>query len=98
MSLYYLLILIHLTYVVSSSPFPDQMLHSNEETTVLQNLQRLGFQSTWIPPPFQASKQIPLHSLMPYACNFSKIDSFTVSKHYGLVGFQSKTYTEQYFP
>ena len=35
---------------------------------------------------------------MPYACDFSKIDSVTESTQYGLVGFQSKTYTQQYFP
>jgi len=98
MSLYLLLIFIHSIYLVSSSPFPDQMLHRNEETTVLRNLHRLGYQTTRIPPQIQASKQIPLHSLMPYASNFSNIDSFTISKHYGLVGFQSKTYTQQHFP
>jgi len=76
------------------SPFPDQMLHSNDETTVLNNLHKLGYQTTRIPRQIQASKQISLHSLMPYACDFSKIDSFTESKQYGLVGFQSKTYTQ----
>ena len=35
---------------------------------------------------------------MPYACDFSKIDSFIESTQYGLVGFQNKTYTQQYFP
>jgi len=35
---------------------------------------------------------------MPQKCNLSRIDSYTVSIQYGLVGFQSKTYTEEYFP
>jgi len=98
MYLHLLSILIQLICLVSSSPFPDQMLHSDEETTVLRNLHHLGYQTTRIPPQIQASKQIPLHSLMPYACNYSNIDSFTLSEHYGLIGFQSKTYTRQYFP
>jgi len=74
------------------------MLHSNEETTALKNLHNLGYRTTYISQEDQVRKQIPLHSLMPYACDFSKIDSFTESKLCGLVGFQSKTYTQQYFP
>jgi len=84
---------------VHLSPFPDQMLHSNEETTVLNNnLHNLGYETTHIPRREQVRRRIPLHSLMPYTCDFSKIDSITESTQYGLVGFQSKTYTQQYFP
>jgi len=74
------------------------MLHSNDESTVLRNLHGIDYQTTHIPPRLQASKQFPLHSLMPNACNLSKIDSYTISKHYGLVGFQSEKYTELYLP
>jgi len=46
----------------------------------------------------QVSNNFSLHSLMPHNCNLSRIDSYTVSTQYGLVGFQSKTSTEKYFP
>ena len=35
---------------------------------------------------------------MPHACEISKIDSVTKFSQYGLVGFQSETYTQRYFP
>jgi len=91
-------ILMLITTTVHSSPFPDQMLHSNEENTVLNNLHTLGYETTHIPRQQQVSRQIPLHTLMSQACDRSKIYSVTKSTQYGLVGFQSKTYTQQYFP
>ena len=87
-----------ITATVNPSPFPDQMLHSNEENTVLNNLHTLAHETTQIPKQQQVSRQMPLHTLVPHACDLSKIDSITESTQYGLVGFQSKTYTQQYFP
>jgi len=80
------------------SPFPDQMLHSTDESIILQRLRQSGYTMTSIPSTIQASKNFFLHSLMPQKCNLSRIDSYTVSTQYCLVGFQSKTYTEEYFP
>ena len=82
-----------LLHFVHPRPFPDQMLHGTDETTVRHALQRAGYQTTNIPTPTQVSRSIPLHSLMPYQCNFSQIDSFTVSPTYGVVGFQSHVYS-----
>jgi len=103
MFLYITLILTLITNPVHPSPFPDQMLHSNEENTVLNNLHTLGYETTRNPRQQQVSRQIPLHTLMPRACDLSKIDSVTKSTQYGLVGFQVfhlvgfQTYTQQYF-
>ena len=36
-------------HFVHPSPFPDQMLHGTDETTVRQALQRAGYQTTDIP-------------------------------------------------
>jgi len=80
------------------SPFPDSMLHSTDESIILKALQKNGYTTANIPSPMQVSKNFSLYSLMPHKCNLSRIDSYTVSKQYGLVGFQSKTYTEEYFP
>jgi len=80
------------------SPFPDHMLRSTDESIILQRLQQNGYTMTSIPSTMQASKNFSLHSLMPQKCNLSRIDSYTVSTQYGLVSFQSKTYTEEYFP
>ena len=93
-----LLLMSHLIHLASTSPFPDRMLHGTDETTVLSELHRVGHHTTSIPRQLQASKQIPLHSLMLQKCNFSQIDSYTLPPQYGLVGFQSKTYTQHYFP
>jgi len=98
MFLHKLLILFLIIVTVHSSPFPDQMLHSNDENTVLYNLQTLGYETTQIPKQQQVIRQIPLHTLMPHACKFSKIDSVSRFPQYGLVGFQSETYTQRYFP
>ena len=80
------------------SPFPDSMLHSTDESILLRKLQQNGYTTTSIPTTMQVSNNFSLHSLMPHKCNLSRIDSYTVSTQYGLVGFQSKTYTEEYFP
>jgi len=40
-----------LLHSVDPSPFPDQMLHGTDETTVRQALQRAGYQTTNIPTP-----------------------------------------------
>ena len=52
---------------VHPTPFLDQMLHSNEENTVLNNLHTLGYETTHIPRQQQVSRRIPLHTLMPHA-------------------------------
>jgi len=59
------------------------MSRHNEESTVLWHTNQMGYQTTQIPTIIPASKQIPFCLLRPYACSFSKIDSFTVSNHYG---------------
>jgi len=46
----------------------------------------------------QVSNNFSLYSLMTHECNLSRIDSHTVFTQYGLVGFQSKTYTGEFFP
>jgi len=74
------------------------MLHSTDESILLRKLQQNGYTTTSIPSTMQVSNNFSLHSLMPHKCNLSRIDSYTVSTQYGLVGFQSKTYTEEYFP
>ena len=74
------------------------MLHTTDESYLLQKLQQNGYSTTSIPSSMQVSNNFSLHSLMPQACNLSRIDSYTISSQYGLVGFQSKTYTEEYFP
>jgi len=58
---------------VSLSPFPDHTLHS-KEAIVLNNLHNLGYRTTHMPQQDEVRKQIPFHSLMPHACDFSKID------------------------
>ena len=80
------------------SPFPDSMLHCTDESILLRKLQQNGYTTTSIPSTLQVSNNFSLHSLMPHTCNLSRIDSYTLSTQYGLVGFQSKTYTEEYFP
>jgi len=74
------------------------MLHSEDEHTVLHNFQTLRYETTQIPKQQQVSRQIPLHTLMPHACKLSKIDSVSRFPQYVLVGFQSETYTQRYFP
>ena len=98
MFLYKLFILILIIVDIHSSPFPDQMLYSEDEITVLYNPQTLGYQTTQIPKPQQVSRLIPFHTLMPQACKFSEIDSVSRFPQCGLVGFQSKTYKQRYFP
>ena len=80
------------------SPFPNSMLHTTDESYLLRKLHQNGYSTTSIPSSMQVSKNFSLHSLMPQPCNLSRIDSYTISPQYGLVGFQSKTYTEEYFP
>jgi len=41
---------------------------------------------------------IMIHTFMPHTGNFSKIDSAFRFKQYGVVGFQSETYTQRFFP
>ena len=80
------------------SPFPNSMLHTTDESYLLQKLHQNGYSTPSIPASMQVSTNFSLHSLMPQPCNLSRIDSYTISSQYGLVGFQSKTYTEEYFP
>ena len=66
------------------------MLHGTDETTVRQALQRAGYQTTNIPTPTQVSQSIPLHSLMPYQCNFLKLIVLRSHRHMVLSAFKVK--------
>jgi len=56
MFLYITFILTLITTTVNPCPFPDQMLHRNEENTVLNNLHTLGYETTHIPKQQQVSR------------------------------------------
>jgi len=60
-------------HIAHTSLFLHKMLHSTNESLLLNQLYNVGDMTTQIPTPSQVSINFSLHTLMSHTCDLSKI-------------------------